>query len=215
MDLIMKISKKESKVPTDPANPPQTEGSNGKREKPSDNKAEWTYRFLMVSIIQGALATFLTILLAAFIITTPYAKLLVSILLDDASIGFMEITALAGLGLYFLIGVIGNGVSSFIYHYLEIHLKRSFNGLSGVLPWCHIIITNIGIASVSLLMIYAGYIGDTAIFPTNIGGFGLTSEQVSQNILNHFIIPIGVLLIITTTGAICGGIGFIIAFIKK
>ncbi|WP_458744779.1 hypothetical protein [Candidatus Nitrosocosmicus sp. T] len=211
----MKISKKGSKVPSDPAMPPQTEESNSKVEKPSDNKAKWTYRFLIVSIIQGAIATFLTILLAAFIITTPYAKHLVSIFLDNASTGFMEITALAGLGVYFLIGVIGNGVSSFIYHYLEIHLKRSFNGLLGILPWCHIIITNIGITSVSFLMIYAGYIGDTAMFPTNIGGFGMTSEQVSQNILNHFIIPIGVLLIVTTTGAICGGIGFISAFIKR
>ena len=212
----MKISKKETKVPTDPTIPSsQTEESNSKGGKPGDNKGSWTYRFLIVSIIQGALATFLTLLLAAFIISTPYAKHLVSILLDNASIGFMEITALAGLGLYFLIGVIGNGVSSFIYHYLEIHLKRSFNGLSGILPWCHVILTNIGITSVSLLMIYAGYIADTAMFPRDIGGFGMNPEQVSHNILNHFIIPIGVLLIVTTTGAICGGIGFIIVFIKK
>ena len=211
----MKILKKETKVPTDPAMPPQIEESNSKVENPSDNKAKWTYRFLIVSIIQGAIATFLTILLAAFIITTPYAKHLVSILLDNASIGFMEITALAGLGLYFLIGVIGNGVSSFIYHYLEIHLKRTFNGLSGILPWCHIILTNIGITSASLLMIYAGYIGDTAMFPKDLGGFGMSSAQVSQNILNHFIIPIGVLIIVTSTGAICGGLGFIFAFIKK
>ena len=182
----MKTSKKELKVPTDPPLPPLTEKSNSKVEKPTDNRAKWTDRFLMVSIIQGAVATFLTILLAAFIITTPYAKHLVSILLVSASIGFMEITALAGLGLYFLIGVIGNGISSYIYHYLEIHLKRSFNGYSGVLPWCHIIITNIGLTSVSLLMIYTGYIGDTAMFPEDIGGFGMTSEQVSQNILNHF-----------------------------
>lgn len=212
----MKIFKKETKVSTDPAiPPPQTEESNSKGGNIGDSKGNWTYRFLIVSIIQGSIATFLTILLASFIISTPYAKHLVSILLDNASIGFMEITALAGLGLYFLIGVIGNGVSSFIYHYLEIHLKRRFNGLSGILSWCHIILTNIGITSVSLLMIYAGYIGDTAMFPRDIGGFGMTSEQVSQNILNHFIIPIGVLLIVTTTGAICGGIGFIVAFIKK
>ncbi|HKU83978.1 MAG TPA: hypothetical protein VJP58_08045 [Candidatus Nitrosocosmicus sp.] len=111
---------------------PQIDKSISQRIIPSDNKGKWTYRFLMVSVIQGATATFLTILLATFMITTPYPKHLVSILLDNASIGFMEITALAGLGLYFLIGVLGNGVSSFISHYLEIHLKRSFSELLGV-----------------------------------------------------------------------------------
>jgi hypothetical protein len=212
----MKISKKETKVTNDPSIPPtQTEESDSKGENIDDTKGNWTYRFLIVSIIQGAIATILTILLAAFIISTSYANHLVSILLDNASIGFMEITALAGLGLYFLIGVIGNGVSSFIYHYLEIHLKRTFNRLSGILPWCHMILTNMGITSVSLLMIYAGYIGDTAMFPKDLGGFGMSSAQVSQNILNHFIIPIGVLIIVTSTGAICGGLGFIFAFIKK
>ena len=98
---------------------------------------------------------------------------------------------------------------------MEIHLKRSFGGLTGLKPWCHIVLTNIGISSVSLTMIYAGYIGDIAIFPKDIGGFGMTSEQISQNILNHFIIPIGILLLVTTTGAICGGVGYIIALIKR
>jgi hypothetical protein len=65
------------------------------------NEAKWTNRFLIVSVIQGAIATFLTILLALFIISTSYAEHLVSKLLDDPSIGFIEITALAGLGVYF------------------------------------------------------------------------------------------------------------------
>ena len=83
------------------------------------------------------------------------------------------------------------------------------------MSWCHIVLINIGISSVSLIMIYAGYIGDTAIFPEDIGGLGMISDQVSQNMLNYFIIPIGVLLIVTTTGAICGRIGYIIALIKR
>jgi hypothetical protein len=43
----------------------------------------------------------------------------------------------------------------------------------------------------------------------------MTSEQVSQNILNHFIIPVAALLLVTTAGAICVGIGVIAAFIKQ
>ena len=48
-------------------------------------------------------------------------------------------------------------------------------------------------------MIYAGYISDIAIFSKNIGGFGMTFKQVSQNILNHFIIPVAALLLVTTS----------------
>jgi hypothetical protein len=83
------------------------------------------------------------------------------------------------------------------------------------MPWCHLLLTNIGITSVGILMIYAGYISDIAIFSKNIGGFGMTFKQVSQNILNHFIIPVAALLLVTTAGGICVGIGFIAAFIKQ
>jgi hypothetical protein len=43
----------------------------------------------------------------------------------------------------------------------------------------HLILTNIGISSASLTMIYAGYIGDLAIFPKEIGGLGITAMQAS------------------------------------
>jgi hypothetical protein len=42
------------------------------------------------------------------------------------------------------------------------------------------------------------------------GGFGMTVEQVSQQILNQFIVPVSSLLLITVVGAIAGGAGFII-----
>lgn len=179
------------------------------------NEAKWTNRFLIVSVIQGAIATFLTILLALFIISTSYAEHLVSKLLDDPSIGFIEITALAGLGVYFLIGVLGNGVLAFIYHYFESLLKKNFHNLSGVLASSHLILTNIGVSSVSIIMIYAGYLGDTAVFSQDIAGFGMSPDEVSQNMLNHFIVPIGIMLLVSSLGAICGGIVFIIEFIKK
>jgi hypothetical protein len=38
----------------------------------------------------------------------------------------------------------------------------------------------------------------------------LTIEQVSQQILNHFIVPVSSLLIITVVGAVAGGAGFTI-----
>ena len=133
----------------------------------------------------------------------------------NPSIGYMEITALAGLGLYFLAGVLGTGVASFFYHYFESHLGKNFDGLTNGLAWIHLILTNIGISSASLTMIYAGYIGDLVIFPKEIGGFGITAMQSSQILMNQFIVPVGAMLLVAAIGAICGGLGFIITFVKR
>ena len=76
----------------------------------------------------------------------------------------------------------------------------------------HLVLMNLGTASASLLMIYAGYLGDIALGEKEAGGFGMTIEQVSQQILNQFIVPVSSLLLITVVvGAVGGGgAGFII-----
>ena len=181
----------------------------------SNSKNKWTQRFFLASIIQGAIAVLLTIMLASFIISTPYAERLISNVSENPSIGYIEISALAGLGLYFLIGVLATGVSSLFYHYLEFHLIKNYSKLGNVLAWMHLILMNIGISSASLTMIYAGYIGDVAIFPKEIGGFDMTPIQVSEILLNQFIAPVGIMLLVAAIGAISGGIGFIITFFKK
>ncbi len=99
----------------------------GVTPKPNNNhrSRKWTQRFLLTSIIQGAITVSLTIMLATFVISTPYAEHLISSILENLSIGYMEITALAGLGLYFLVGVLDTGVASFFYHYFELHLVKN------------------------------------------------------------------------------------------
>jgi len=187
----------------------------GIAQKSNNRSRKWTQRFLLTSIIQGAIAVSLTIMLAAFVISTPYAGYLISSILDNPSIGYIEITALAGLGLYFLAGVLGTGVASFFYHYFESHLGKNFDGLTNGLAWIHLIMTNIGVSFASLTMIYAGYIGDLTIFPKEIGGFGITATQSSQILMNQFIVPVGAMLLVVSIGAICGGLGFIITFVKR
>ena len=187
----------------------------GIAQKSNNRSRKWTQRFLLTSIIQGAIAVSLTIMLAAFVISTPYAGYLISSILDNPSIGYIEITALAGLGLYFLAGVLGTGVASFFYHYFESHLGKNFDGLTNGLAWIHLIMTNIGVSFASLTMIYAGYIGDLTIFPKEIGGFGMSAIQASNNLLNQFIVPVGAMLLVVSIGAICGGLGFIITFVKR
>jgi hypothetical protein len=115
-----------------------------------------------------------------------------------------------------LIGGIGNGVSAFIYHYFENHLKITYRSTRKVLGWCHLILTNVGISALSLTMIYAGYVGDLAMFPPQIeGGLGMNAKVVSQNIMNPFIGSVSIMLLVSSMRAICGGTGFIISFMNE
>lgn len=54
----------------------------------------------------------LTAMLAAFVLTTGYPTLLVQAMLSIPQVGFSEIAALAGLGLYLVVGVIGSGLTA-------------------------------------------------------------------------------------------------------
>ena len=76
---------------------------------------------------------------------------------------------------------------------------------------------NVGIAAASVMMIYGGYLGDFAVSSKEESGYGWgwTIEQASEHILNPLIIPVGMMLLIASIGAICGGIGFVIVNLKK
>ena len=122
----------------------------------------------------------LTAMLAAFVVMTGYPVLLVQAMLSIPQIGFSEITALAGLGLYLVVGVIGTGLTAQFYHHFEIRASKPYKGIvTNGLAWTHLVLMNVGVAATSLLMIYAGYLGDIAIGEKEAGGFGMTIEQTS------------------------------------
>ena len=173
--------------------------------------SKWAARFTWAAIIQGAIVALLTAMLAAFAATTGYPILLVEAMLSIPQVGFSEITALAGLGLYLVVGVIGTGLTAQFYHHFEIRTGKPYKGrITNGLAWIHIVLMNFGVAATSILMIYAGYLGDIAVSETDSGGFGMTLEQTSKQILNPFIVPVSSLLLLTVIGAVAGGAGFII-----
>jgi hypothetical protein len=173
--------------------------------------SKWAGRFTWTARVQGAIVALLTALLAAFVATTGYPSLLIQTMLSIPQVGFSEITALAGLGLYLVVGVIGSGLTAQFYHHFEIRASKPYKGIvTNGLAWSHLVLMNVGVAATSLLMIYAGYLGDIAVGEKESDGFGMTIEQTSQQILNQFIVPVSSLLIITLVGAVAGGAGFII-----
>jgi hypothetical protein len=173
--------------------------------------SKWSARFTWTAIIQGAIVALLTAMLAAFAATSGYPILLVEAMLSIPQVGFSEITALAGLGLYLVVGVIGTGLTAQFYHHFEIRIGKPYKGrITNGLAWIHLVLMNLGIAVTSILMIYAGYLGDIAVGETESGGFGMTIEQASLQILNPFIVPVSSFLLLTVIGAVAGGAGFII-----
>jgi hypothetical protein len=173
--------------------------------------SNWSARFTWAAIIQGAIVALLTTMLAAFAATKGYPILLIEAMLSIAQVGFSEITALAGLGLYLVVGVIGTGLTVQFYHHFEIRTGKPYKGrLTNGLAWIHLVLMNFGVAATGILMIYAGYLGDVAVSETDFGGFGMTIEQTLKQILNSFIVPVSSLLLITVIGAVAGGAGFII-----
>jgi hypothetical protein len=58
-------------------------------------------------------------------------------------------------------------------------------------------------------------LGDIAVGEKEAGGFGMTIEQVSQQILNQFIVPVSSLLLITVLGTVAGEAGFIISQFQR
>jgi hypothetical protein len=151
-------------------------------------------------------------MLAAFAATTGYPILFVEAMLSIPQVGFSEITALAGLGLYLVVGVIiGAGLTAQFYHHFEIRTGKPYKGrITNGLGWIHLVLMNFRAAATSTLMIYAGYLGDIAVSETDSGGFSMTIEQTSKQILNPFIVPVSSLLLVTVIGAVAGGAGFII-----
>ena len=109
---------------------------------------KWAGRFTWTAIIQGAIVALLTAMLAAFVVMTGYPVLLVQAMLSIPQIGFSEITALAGLGLYLVVGVIGTGLTAQFYHHFEIRASKPYKGIvTNGLAWTHLVLMNVGVAA--------------------------------------------------------------------
>ena len=179
--------------------------------QPTISYSKWASRFTWTAIIQGAIVALLTAMLAAFSVGMEYPLKLVEMILAQPAIGFSEVAALAGLGLYLVVGVIGTGLTAQFYHHFEVRVGRPYIGfISNGLAWAHLVLMNVGVAAASMLMIYAGYLGDIAVSSREFGGFEMTIEQAAEQILNPFITPVASLLLVTVVGAVAGGVGFII-----
>jgi|SRR5579875_2465103 len=164
--------------------------------------SKWSNRFIWAAIIQGLIATVVTIPIVLPTITPAVSRVIAA---GGAGTWF-----LVGYVMYIAVGVIAVGLTSLFYYHFEVNLGRPYRGASNALAWIHLILMNVGAAAASLLLMYAGYFGGAGMLPVSQGGQGWTSEQAHVNLLAGLVDPIAYALIATGIGVLAGGLGFLI-----
>jgi hypothetical protein len=179
--------------------------------------SKWSRRFMWAAVAHGFIATVLGLVLAIALVAVPSlsaVEIATIIRIPDA--GFVELAALfAFFAMYIVVGVLGAGVSSLLYHHVEVVMGKMYVGGANALAGIHIILMNVGIAGATWTIICAGCLGVVELWPTNQGGSGWSIEQVVEQVATQFLPIVGLMLLLTGIGVLAGGIGFLITYRKK
>jgi len=174
-------------------------------------RSKWASRFIIAAIIQGLLATLLTLY---FVLGQATGFL---------QPAFSRVIAAGGAGNWFTVGylsyltvgVIGVAVTAIFYHHIEVVLRKEYKGFSNILAWIHLIFMNIGVIGATWIMIYGGYAGGAAMLPPEVGGLGWGVREVHDFILGPLPLPITIFIIILAIGVLLGGLGYVINWRRK
>ena len=91
-------------------------------------------------------------------------------------------------------------------------MQRIIRGFRSVLAWVHLIGMNVGGATVTLTMIYAGLVGSGIMGIIMSGGNNAVELKPNTQVLEQFIIPISIFAAILVIGLIAGGLTFLLSF---
>jgi hypothetical protein len=179
--------------------------------------SKWSRRFMWAAVAHGFIATVLGLLLAMALVAAPSLSAVeIATIIRISGAGFVELAALfAFFAMYIVVGVLGAGVSSLLYHHVEVVMGKIYVGGADALAWIHLFLMNVGIAGATWTMICAGYLGGIELWPTNQGGLGWTIEQVAEQVVTQFLPIVALMLLLTGIGVLAGGIGFVITYCKK
>ena len=159
--------------------------------------SKWATRWVYATLIQGGIAIVLTAyLLWEAVFGTPAASRIVA----GGGAGTWFTMGFIG---YLLLGMVGAPLTSWLYQYIEVRLKKPFRGLATVSAWGHILLWNVGVVGGTLLMMHAGFRGGRAAIATNLGGLGFNAGQVHE-IMAAYPTYIAIFLAVALAGAALG-----------
>ncbi len=178
------------------------------------SQSVWASRFFGATIIQGLLATALTLF---FVIgQISYLQPAVSRIIASGNAGTWFTV---GYTTYLIVGVVGVAVAALIYYYLEAGLGKVYTGVAKIFAWTHLIFLNVGVIGATWMLMIGGYLGGGAMQPVEAGGLGWNPGQVHANIF--YGIPMGYPLWITAfviilgAGVLLGAVGYLITWTRK
>ncbi len=172
--------------------------------------SKWASRFLQSAIIQGAVITFLTVLFISIQLLLSSSINIVQFL----SLSFEGPAKWIFLGyIFYMILIVSIATTSVFYNHFEVNMQRVIRGFRSVLAWVHLIGMNIGGATVTLTMIYAGLVGSGIIDIIMSGGNNAVELKPNTQVLEQFIIPISIFAAILVIGLIAGGLNFLLSFL--
>jgi hypothetical protein len=170
-------------------------------------ESKWATRFIWAAIVQGAL----TGIISLFLLLGEINVLPIRIsLLVSATVPGIWIAL--GYVAYVIIGTVGMAVTALFYHYLEVTLESHYKGVREWVAWLHLILSNVGIAGTSWLVMYVGYLTAMATLSKDFGGLGLPLEQVEASTLGSFLAPITFFASLTILGIFLGGVGYVLVY---
>ena len=172
------------------------------------HKTKWGNRFIITAIIQGGIMTSLALTMVAsqFVFAINFD------MIQFLSLSFEGPAKWFFLGIvFYLIFIVAIAVTAVFYIHLEVNLRRQISGLLNVLAWIHLIGMNIGGPLTTLLMILAGLSGSGVLAVFTEGKIGPQNIDV----LNALTTPIAISIGILSIGVICGGLAYILTYIKE
>lgn len=118
--------------------------------------AMWTNRFLKSAIIQGAAITLLTVIFVSIQLLFSSTINIVQFL----SLSFEGPAKWIFLGyIIYIILILAIATTAVFYNHFEVNMLKRMHGFRSILAWAHLIGMNIGGASITISMIYAGLVG--------------------------------------------------------
>jgi hypothetical protein len=172
----------------------------------SDKKrpSVWGNRFVLSSIIQGAIITGLTVALV----------LMQTVFSDVGLIEFLSLS-LDGPAKWFFFGyfmyitlVVSIAICAIFYNHLESNLNKPIRGNKKYLVWSQLVGMNAG-GVATVLLIISGFVGAGFV------SFADGTKSQPDNIIEFVKIPIAALALVFGCGIICGGIAYTSTYMKS
>lgn len=177
-------------------------------------KSKWAGRFIWASVIEGLLAVVWVLFVVNPIsyIYSAFSYFSPAMVIASGSAGTWFFVGFAS---FLMVGVLGVAVTALFYHYIEVSMKKPYNGLRSLFAWSHLTLMTVGVTGATFLMMYGGYMGGKAMAATSSGGLGESAGQVHVTILGALVQPIGIFILIACLGVLLGGLGYILASRQK